>query len=115
DPVPIESTTGERFGERASRQIRRGAESAAAVAEEDGDVARSVVGHSEIELAVAIEVTDRDAVRRAVGSSGKGRARAERPVAVAEKDADVVGGIQSHGEIESAVAVEITDRDRVRT
>src|SRR5262249_22559868 len=92
-----------------------GLEGAVAVAERDGDVAAAaeeLVGGGEVELAVGVEVGERDGDHAGGGGvhGGVGE-RGEGAIAVAVQDGDggagAVGAEVGDGEVEHAVAVEV--------
>ena len=68
-----------------------------------------MVGHGQVGLAVAVEITHRDGIGLAAdGVVGLGL---ERAVAVAQQDAHRVAAVVGHGQVGLAVAVEIAHRD----
>src|SRR5947207_1006616 len=78
-------------------EVGRRRNGAAAVAEQDRDVAGAVVGDREVGRRVAVEVSDRDRVGEAV--RGEVRRRRKAPAAVAEQDRDVVGALVRDREV----------------
>ena len=69
----------------------------------------------QVELAVAVDVAQGHGLRREVLAAGrKDQGPRERAVAVAQQHADGVGELLRRHHVEPAVAVEVTDRDRVR-
>src|SRR5271156_6774863 len=85
-PSPLKSPT-------ATGQVQdRWLESSIAVAQEYADIASGVtVGcYGQVQLAVAIEISHRDGVRKRPGPSAVANGRLEGSVAVAQEDTDVV-------------------------
>jgi len=62
-PQPIVSLNGSKIASALAHERDLRAEGAVAVAQEDADVDASVVGGDEVEVAVAVEIAERDPVR----------------------------------------------------
>ena len=93
----------------------RGGEVAAAVAQEDAD--RSVggyIGRDNVERAVIVEVDEADGKRIGRASTDPDPAGAEISRAVAQQHADVAGREVRRHDIEVAIVVQVTERDRTR-
>ena len=94
--------------------VGRALESAVAVAVEDfEDLARGEVGDADIEVAVAIEIGEREVIGQAAGDVCA--AGAEGAVAIAEADGEAVCAGVGDGEVEFAIAVEIGEGEVVRS
>src|SRR5262249_5101930 len=100
-------------GVGASEVALRRLEGPVAVAPEDTDLARRViVGHGEVEVAVAVELLYDQVIRiGADGVTGKCIERAV-PVSVQDNDQAPRGRVVGHGQIENAVAVEVSHGHR---
>ena len=91
-------------------------EGAVAVAQENRDRAvagaAAVVGHGQVEFAVAVEVADRHGVGM-VEVRGDRRLGGENAAAVAQQDLDAAAGFVGHHQVRIAVAVEVAHRHAV--
>jgi hypothetical protein len=84
------------------------AESAVTLAKENGKVARCRVRDGEVEVLVAIQVSDRH--RQWFAPGAERSAFAERPVARTEEDIDVAGRGIANREVGNLIGVEVPDR-----
>ena len=87
-------------------------EAALAVAEEDPEVVGAGARDGDVELSVAIQVSDGEPERRV--ADGHRRRGSEGAGAATEPDRYVVGVLVGDGEVELSVAVEVGRCDRMR-
>src|SRR5207247_2269994 len=93
---------------RPHRIPARRPESARAVTEQDGHVARVEVGGGHVDVGIAVEVAGGDRERPlAYGVEGH---RVEAPAGVPQQERDVVRALVRDGDVGFAVAVEVGDR-----
>src|SRR5205823_14095476 len=72
------------------------------------------IAGDDVELAVAIQVSDCDAASEVAAAGRQGDRRVEAAAAVGQQDVDGVAVPQGHGDVEVPVAVEVTGRDGER-
>ncbi len=93
-----------------TRVVDGAGEGAIALVEQHADIGAAPVGHDQVvAVAAAVQVGDGDAPR--LGADRVGDLGLESAVAVAEQDADGIGAVVGHGNIELAVAVQVADGD----
>lgn len=95
-------------------------EAAVAVAEEDAEVRRLVIGDDEVEVAVVVHVGDSDVVGEVSGGEGRVWRGMEGAMAVAEQDGDsaivlIVGPRVGDEDVGIGVMVDVGDGDPART
>ena len=119
--VEVTYSDGDRLVSHGKRGGSGGKKRAIPLVQKDADVVGEQIGDAGIEVAVSVEVPERDGVRPTLCCKGKRnpRRKERRPRPLVEEDAHVSGreaGIEvGHARIEIAVTVEVSEGDGDRS
>src|SRR5271157_316928 len=91
--------------------MRRGLKSAPAIAEQNGEIRRLRVRNHQVKIAIAIEIAQRNVIRKRSGRTGCRRGRTEVPLAIAEEHRHGLAGSVGDEEVQLAVMIYIGDGD----